>query len=220
VLHAYDAAGQANCSGTPKVCEPLWTADVGDHSLRVSSTPVASGGTVYVVDPARRLWAFDGAGVDSCSGEPRHCGPLWTADLPPTSTTFPLDAPAVANGRVYAGSAVYDADGVTGCAGHPTVCSPLWPVDGGGPFPVVANDVELTGGGLGSGGLPVPLHAFDANGAAACAGTPAVCEPLWTFEPPGPVYDSPAVQSGVVYIVVSGNPGQFEPARLHALSPP
>jgi outer membrane protein assembly factor BamB len=43
-LYAFDALGNANCSGTPTVCNPLWTA-AGDFSV---SSPAVVNGVVYV----------------------------------------------------------------------------------------------------------------------------------------------------------------------------
>jgi outer membrane protein assembly factor BamB len=48
------------------------------------------------------------------------------------------------------------------------------------------------------------LYAFDAAG-AGCTGSPKTCAPLWTAPTGSPVYSSPAVANGVVY-VSSGNP--------------
>src|SRR5690348_4450715 len=30
-LYAFDAAGSTGCSGTPKICNPLWTASTGSY---------------------------------------------------------------------------------------------------------------------------------------------------------------------------------------------
>ena len=35
-LYAFDAAGNTNCTGSPKTCTPLWTATTGDN---VQSSP-------------------------------------------------------------------------------------------------------------------------------------------------------------------------------------
>ena len=44
-LYAFDAAGNAGCSGTPKSCAPLWTATTGNAVL---SSPAVANGVVYV----------------------------------------------------------------------------------------------------------------------------------------------------------------------------
>src|SRR2546428_293563 len=40
-LWAFDAGGGTGCSGSPKVCTPLWTATIGDD---VVSSPAVAGG--------------------------------------------------------------------------------------------------------------------------------------------------------------------------------
>jgi outer membrane protein assembly factor BamB len=76
-LYAFDAAGTTNCSGSPKVCAPLWTATTGGD---VPSSPTVSGNVVYVASDDRKLYAFDAAGTTNCSGSPKTCAPLWTAE--------------------------------------------------------------------------------------------------------------------------------------------
>lgn len=218
-LYAYDAAGQRSCAGTPRVCAPLWIALTGG-----GSTPVVSEGRVYTMDDSSRLLrAFDAAGVADCNpGTQTHCLPLWTATVPLSAGDSPFHAPAVANGRVYVGNAVYDASGATNCSGTPRVCDPLWRVAGDGPFPVVANGVEFTGGATPPVGDPLRLHAFDATGTSQCTGrTPIVCAPLWTVDPGGAISGSPAIVNGVLYLATLGDPAEsFAGSTLHAYVEP
>jgi outer membrane protein assembly factor BamB len=51
---AFDAAGNGNCSGTPKVCAPLWTDNIGD--AWPPSSPAIANGVVYM--PSDRLYAY------------------------------------------------------------------------------------------------------------------------------------------------------------------
>jgi outer membrane protein assembly factor BamB len=95
-LHAFDAAGVINCSGTPKTCKPLWTSP----KSVVASSPAVANGVVYVGSFDTNLYAFDAAGTTNCSGTPKTCAPLWSA---PTGS-FVFSSPAVANGFVYIGS--------------------------------------------------------------------------------------------------------------------
>ncbi len=204
-LYAYGALGQTNCSGTPKECQPLWSATAGSAG-GVPRSPVVGGGTVYTMEGSGLLRAFDALGVTNCSGTPTTCAPLWSAQVfPPTSDTYFSQAPALANGRLYAWDAVYDAQGITNCAGTPKVCAPLWRVSTGGQSPIVANGLEFTGGSEPPGGGAVlPLTAFDANGTDHCSGTPSVCAPLWTV-PVGRLSSSPAVANGVLYVVTTAS---------------
>jgi hypothetical protein len=217
-LYAYDAAGQIKCAGTPKVCAPLWIA-----LMDRGSAPVVSEGRVYTMgESSRLLRAFDAAGVANCSnGTQKYCLPIWTATVPLSPGDSSVHAPAVANGRVYVGNAVYDASGTTNCSGTPRVCDPLWRVAGDGPFPVVANGVEFAGGAMPPSGDPLRLHAFDATGTSQCTGrTPIVCAPLWTVDPGGATSGSPAIVNGVLYVATQGDPSEFfAPATLHAFVP-
>jgi outer membrane protein assembly factor BamB len=44
------------------------------------------------------------------------------------------------------------------------------------------------------------IYAFSASGTTNCAGTPKTCQPLWVGATGGPIYASPAIADGVVYI--------------------
>src|SRR4029453_9288867 len=130
-LYAFDAAGNTNCSGTPKTCAPLWTSSTGDTG---ASSPVVANGIVYVTRYGS-VHALDATGNTNCSGSPKSCAPLWTATI-----TEPIDiqSPAVANGILYVGSGVavigspgyrlyaFDAAGNVNCSGTPKTCTPLW----------------------------------------------------------------------------------------------
>jgi hypothetical protein len=202
-LFAFDAGGTIGCSGTPKTCEPLWSAVSG----AVDSSPAISNGVVYVNDftthgeepPTGTLRAFDAAGVTGCSGVPKTCAPLWTAEIGPSRSS-----PAVANGVVYvvvnATLSAFDAAGTTGCSGTPKVCSPLWTASPGGitsSSPAVANGVVYVH--FNTSGPSSSIYGFDAGGTTGCSGTPKVCAALWTANTESFGATSPAVANGVVY---------------------
>ena len=196
-LYAFDAAGNTNCSGTPKTCQPLWTGATGYF---IESSPALAGGVVYIGSYDGKLYAFDAAGNTNCSGTPKTCQPLWTA---PTGTT--VYSPAVAQGIVYAGAGhklyAFDAAGNTNCSGTPKVCTPLW--TGAPGFRCVCS-VSVAGGLVYAGSARYTsgnLYAFDASGVTNCSGTPKTCTPLWTG-PTGRNYlnSAAAVVNGVVYV--------------------
>jgi outer membrane protein assembly factor BamB len=54
-LYAFDAGGVTNCSGTPKVCTPLWSATTGSA---IESSPSILNGVVYVGSDDAKLYAF------------------------------------------------------------------------------------------------------------------------------------------------------------------
>ena len=125
VLYAFDAAGTSNCSGSPKVCTPLWTAS------GASGSPAIAGGTVYVNGDGG-IAAFDAAGSTGCSGTPKVCTPLWSYTAP---NFGPFGSPVVANGVLYGTSGAsslgfglhaWDASGASNCSGVPKVCTPLF----------------------------------------------------------------------------------------------
>ena len=98
-LDAYDATGTTGCTGTPKTCQPLWTATTGTPVGALDATPAVANGVVLVDLGDRQLHAYDAAGTTGCIGTPRTCRPLWSSG----ETGF---GPAIiANGVVYAGSA-------------------------------------------------------------------------------------------------------------------
>jgi outer membrane protein assembly factor BamB len=176
-LRVFDATGTTNCSGSPKVCTPLWTATA-------SGSPAVDAGTVYVGADA-----FDASGC----GAPT-CSPIWSAVVGGPAGSVAHASPAVAEGVLYLGSSdenLYAFD-ASGC-GAPT-CAPLWTAGTGGVVrsPTVANGVVYVGSDNGK------LRAFDASGCAIpkCA--------LWKVVLGVSVEDSPAVSSaGRVYAATS-----------------
>jgi hypothetical protein len=171
-LYAFDAGGVSSCGGSPKQCSPLWTA----NAAATTSPPAVANGVVYtdgyVASPADgyRVRAFDGSGVQGCTGAPKICAPIWT------STTVSDQAggggggsPTVANGVIYVAGLTdincdivcegirhllaFDGSGVQGCTGTPTMCSPLLDVAGQPDVttftdPIVSNGVLYVGDGL------------------------------------------------------------------------
>jgi outer membrane protein assembly factor BamB len=179
-LYAFDAKGVTNCSGTPKMCAPLWKS----QDTQTAASPAIADGIVYSSSESGKLEAFDAKGVTNCSGTPKICSPLWTV-----SAGGGDSSPAVANGIVYFGGGddlnAYDANGVVNCSGTPKVCTPLWSAGAGVTgSPTVANGIVYTDTLNG-------LAAFNAaNGA-----------PLWQAGLNCVYCDSsPAVANGVVYV--------------------
>jgi PQQ-like domain len=206
-VSAFDAAGTTDCTGTPKVCVPMWTTTGLPTSDGNVGSPSISDGELYIANGT--LFAFDAAGSTDCSGTPTVCAPLWTASLTSSGPTYA--APSVANGTVfvsswYGGLYAFDAAGSTNCSTSAgvTTCTPLWRATGLGSIggrPAVANGVvyvESPGG----------LSAFDAAGSTNCSGavTAKTCAPLWGSgaDGGGDPGSSPAVANGVVYVSSTG----------------
>ena len=202
-IEVFDANGNTNCSGVPKVCAPLWTGSAPGILGEQLSVPAVANGLVYVGARDGTLYSFDAAGVAGCGGTPKVCAPVWIA--PTTFGAGMRSSPAVSNGVVYVGADdgslnAYDAAGFTSCAaGSTRVCSPLWSFRfrfSISSSPAVANGrvYIATSDGL--------VAAFDAAGVQGCGGAPKVCTPLWVSLASGAqnFLSSPAVVNGVVYI--------------------
>ena len=184
-LYAFDAAGAQGCSGTPKTCTPLWTAET--HTDLSASSPVVAGGRVYIGSDDDNLYAFDAAGVTNCSGSPKTCAPLWSA----LTAGDVHSSPAVVGGVVYVGSGDHKLHAFDAATG-----APLWTATTGDQ---VASSPAVVDGVVHVGSFDGILYAFDAAGATNCSGSPKTCAPLWTAAP-GATFSSPAVANGVLYV--------------------
>jgi hypothetical protein len=205
-LVAANNGSGTGCSGTPVVCDPLWTADLSGTT--VDSPPDVSGGVVYVASSGSttgQLAAYDENGVTNCGGTPTVCQPLWTAPL------VSLGGPNVVDGKVFVGTVlqglqVFDASGATNCSGSPKVCQPLW-TGSSNTFsePAVANGKVYVVDRATS-----AVAAYDENGASNCSGAPTICQPLFTVPIPqgtSPAEGSVDVSAGVGYVLGNGPPG-------------
>ena len=199
-LYAVDATGANGCSGSPKVCTPLWTATLGGESR---SSPAVANGIVYATSDDGTLAAFDATGVTSCGGMPKVCAPLWTAHI--GDSGFP--SPAIVSGVLYVEAPgptgidalllAFDAAGTTGCGGVPKTCTPLWTADLGSQDTLTSPAIA---GGRVYAATTALLQAFDAAGNTGCTGVPKICTPLWTAQLLGGTLSSPAVAGGRVFI--------------------
>jgi outer membrane protein assembly factor BamB len=206
-LYAFSASGTTNCSGSPKICTPLWRAVVGS-SVGSASPPVIANGVLYIGGDGG-LDAFSASGTTNCSGSPKTCTPLWTGAT--GGCCGVSGAPAVSKGVVYVGSYdglyAFSASGTTGCSGTPKTCTPLWTSTSAGHISqatAVANGVVYVTEDAGN------LYAFSATGTTGCSGTPKTCTPLWTATiSPNVLTSSPAVANGVVYVGGAGSGGKL-----------
>jgi hypothetical protein len=211
-LYAFDARGTTNCSGSPKMCTPLWTARVPGPSGFTPNSPVIAYGRVYV-SMGSGIQVFDEAGKLGCSGTPKVCGPLFTIDRD--------GDPTIANGKVFVGGGsesptwvAYDANGQQGCSGVPLTCAPLFagiadcPPNGCfASRPVVqANKVFLAVSGEDEFGRARAgsLNAFDANGIQNCHSPgfffDVECSPVWSTGQGSVGYDNVSAAASTVYV--------------------
>lgn len=195
-LRAYSANGTTGCTGTPRVCEPLWTA-----AGPFIGSPTIAGNVIYAVSNSG-LFAYDGRGTTNCGGAPKTCLPLWTAAFDAFASS--VGSPAVANGVVFVDADklyAFDAAGVTGCSGSPKSCHALWTAPGApGATPAVAAGVVYVADVAENG----QLRAFDAGGVTGCSGHPKTCAPLWTSPSRGGgafLSGPPSIAGGRVYVL-------------------
>ena len=222
---AFDATGATNCSGTPKVCQPL--RRYGTPSGAVFIT--VAGPTVYVgnLDPhfdgpwVGKVYGYDVAGASGCSGNPVVCLPRFAASAGLTAN------PVVANGKLFvltgdplAGESLdgVDVAGGTGCAGMIPFCARvrssalpqgfaqigatktiLFALTGGNG--AQANGGRLLGFGVGSEG---------------CHGSPVVCDALVSIPvPPNAAGFAPF--AGHVAVAVNSSPTHGRPCSVYSL---
>jgi outer membrane protein assembly factor BamB len=190
VVEAFDAHGGRNCSGSPKVCQPLWQVASEVDVL------AASGDTVLVRDGSSGAATL--LVLNAATG-----ATLWRSDGSASVGT----EPAIANGIVYVGASdgrllAYDLAGATGCAGTPKVCTPLWQTGTGAALsaPSVANGVVYVSASDGA------VRAFDAAGQLRCSTTshPTTCSPLWSTML-GSAAHPPVIANGRLYVRSANN---------------
>ncbi len=137
-LLAYDANGVIGCSGTPKLCSPIWTS----NSYPSGGLPIVGDGSAFVPPIGATTFAvFDANGSRNCSGPPVVCNPVWTSSID-------SDPVAIGGSVLYAigdGLNVYafDATGTHGCA--MSVCRPLWSTGRPNGSVVITNAIVANG---------------------------------------------------------------------------
>ena len=98
-IDAFDAAGSTRCSGTPKVCTPLWSYTAPNFGP--FGSPIVANGVLYYTSGASSLGfglhAWDVSGTSNRSGVPQVCRPLFSHP----SDALVIGDPAVAFGTVY-----------------------------------------------------------------------------------------------------------------------
>jgi hypothetical protein len=130
-LEVYDAAGQQGCSGSPKVCQPLWSGTQG------AADPVVAGSVLYAAFGSHVLaYPTNGTG---CAGTPLVCTPQRTYDVsadadplgvadvtgPPVVVGHDLYVPVDSSDDVGTAGEVdhFDLSSTVGCSGTPAVCT-------------------------------------------------------------------------------------------------
>ena len=148
-LYVFDATGSAGCSGTPKVCLPLWSAvgAIGVPAVTTDEVLVAQ-----TIGTQHDVAAFNLGGGFGCAGTPVVCEPQWWA--PNVEVNTFTGGPTEANGVVYLATTDnrLQAFDVTGCPGAGGVCAPIadvqLPAASMLPVVVAAGRVFVAGGDL------------------------------------------------------------------------
>ena len=116
-IHAFDAAGATNCTGTRKVCTPVWTGDTG---ASVRSSAAVAGGRLYVGTDGNGLRAF---AADTVPGDGAF-HPQAPARIFDSRTTGGAFAPNTTRSITMTGRAGIPATGVSSVVLNVTVTEP------------------------------------------------------------------------------------------------
>jgi hypothetical protein len=180
---AVDAAGKTGCSGTPKVCTPMWEYALTDlvtgHYVSVSGSTLYVGtGRLVSLHPVAiegYLMAYDANGANGCSGVPKICSAIWTNAFP--SSGPPVVGEGLEFAPPFSGTslAAFDANG-----------SKKWTSS-------IAVSPLSIGGSVLYAGDAQNVYAFDATGSVGCS--VSVCSPLWTTGRPGNSVD---IQNAII----------------------
>ncbi len=197
-LYAFSAYGTTNCTGTPLICSPLWTAPVGSGS---STPPNGTASTIFMVSQGK-LYAFSANGTINCTGTPLICSPLWIGEYAMDSLGV-----SISGNIVYtSGKAInaYDANGLSNCSGTPVICAPLTQYFDPNPNNSFISPATVSDGFV-YGVTPSGLDVFNLNAATTCTNNSSLCTPNFmapmvvnystTFAPP-----APTVVSDVVFV--------------------
>ena len=191
---ALDANGTRGCSGSPKVCTPLWE-DVTNYPV-TGGYAVVSGAALYVdtfYSPAPRQFSsdiesFDANGVNGCSGTPTVCSPLWS------DPTLALNTVPLAGDGSEFQSVPISGSGISALDPNGAL---EWNVP---------NSIAIAIGGsvlYGTDGAHVV--AYDAGGNAGCSGSPKICSSLWS----APGTDA-IIANGTLYVSATNSSGDGE----------
>jgi hypothetical protein len=204
-VYAFDASGTTHCSGTPKVCSPLWQYS---PDMQISGYPVVSGNTLYIdsayvetsppFETTGMLEAFDANGGTNCSGTPKVCAPIWQS-----ANSFPAGlAPIVTGSTVFVPTvsgpiAAFATTGLQNCSGEPRICAPKWTtsISGAWTSAVVGGNVLFAEGLVGN---EDRTYAFDASGVVDCSAT--FCSPLLSLGHSVGTTHALSIANGMLYL--------------------
>jgi outer membrane protein assembly factor BamB len=187
-LYAFDAS---QCRQVPTNCQPLWHHSWESFLAGAGSTVAVANGLVYVGAYSSKIYAFDAAKCRQARGG--ECVPLWTYK----TRGYVFASPTVVNGILYIGSRdhTFYAFDTARCSQAPTTCQPLWSYQTNGEIPssAAADNSRVYVGSLDSN-----VYAFDLSCRSGCS-------PVATYHADGPVFATPALAYGKVYVSSQAN---------------
>ncbi len=190
-LVGYDAAGQKNCTGSPKHCDPVFAILVTPVGRQWSAGTAVTHDRVYVRDLYSSVQGYDASGAV-----------VWQST---GSYTTGFERSIIVDGDRIIVTAqfgaesesrlmVFDATGVQGCSGsQPVLCHPIWmsePLDEFDTQPAVAGNRVF----VGSRNL---LLGFDLT--ATCADPASACAPVWQADFGTALTAAPTIANGIVF---------------------
>ncbi len=190
-LLGYDAAGQKNCTGSPKHCDPVFAILVTPVGHQWSAGTAVTHNRVYVRDLYASVQGYDASGavVWQTNG-------IYSSEY---DQSIIIDGDRVIV-TAHLGNEeqprvmVFDATGIRGCSGNqPVRCSPIWMSDQLDEFntqPAVSGNRVFVGSGT-------RLLGFDL--AAACADPTSACSPVWQADFGTAMPAAPTIANGLVF---------------------
>ena len=225
-LHTYSAGGTNGCSGSPRVCTPVWIGDITSDPLpaqgpNVPSSPAVDAHYVYISEIQNHMWrllVFDRLGRDGCNtATPRRCAPIGVAAVASEASAAP--SLTLADDNVYVSTRTFNPlvtttigirrSALVGCAGT-SACAPFMTVT----TDAIANMPAVDGGRLylrtyGGAGI------FDARGIQGC--TNGICSALAYLQFPLSVTEF-GVSRGRVYVQDRSDLRVFDAAGIEGCS--
>lgn len=201
--YGYSKTGDQGCGGTPKVCAPLWSAELYSGS--------AAGGAYFAGPRDGLIWDTVstplGSRLEARDATAGTGDVVWWAGL----GQYGGGRPPVLVGNLVIGNtrgtnaqgwAAYRADG-SGCSpGAPKVCTdPVWVTDAG-PVGYTEGAIAVAGGRMFRTDATT-LKVYDVAGIENCTGSATkTCTPLWTAATGGTTGPpaAPAVANGLVFV--------------------
>ena len=188
-LYAFDAS---QCrQEAPTNCQPLWRHSWGSFLAGAGSTVAVANGIVYVGAYDTKIYAFD---AEKCRQARGECTPRWTSK----TGGYVFASPTILNGILYIGSQdhIFYAFDTAQCLQTPTACGPIWSYQTNAG---ISSSAAADNDRVYVGSLDHNVYAFNLSCRSGCL-------PVATYHADGPVFATPAVKYGKVYVNSQADP--------------